>query len=258
MALLELESGKSGRTLATRQRVMRKRREGRQRQALLPRTLPSSRQAAGDRALRWLNVAVALIGILLTAPLMFAIAVAVKITSPGPVLFLQPRIGLDRRTGSAPAGSEDRRRRVDLGGKPFRIYKFRTMRVDFSVKSVWAQRDDPRITPVGRVLRTTRLDELPQLFNVLLGDMNIVGPRPEQPRIFLELLGQVDGYRERQKVPPGITGWAQVNCSYDQCVDDVRRKLAHDLEYIRRRSVVEDVRIMARTLPVMLFRRGAL
>jgi len=219
---------------------------------------PARPRAASERALRVLNVAVAVVGIAFTAPLMLVIAALVKLTSPGPIFFLQPRIGQDRRAVEEPGGTEDPRRRFDLGGKPFRIYKFRTMRADLSLRNVWAQRDDPRITPIGRVLRATRLDELPQLFNVLRGEMNVVGPRPEQPRIFLDLLDQIDGYRERQKVPPGITGWAQINCAYDQCVDDVRRKLAHDLEYIRRRSVAEDVRIMVRTLPVMLFRRGAI
>lgn len=216
------------------------------------RTQPPTR----NRAIRLLNIAVAIVGLIITAPLQLVIAILVKLSSPGPILFTQPRIGLDRR--SRDSGEDRRRRRVDLGGKPFRMYKFRTMRVDSPADGVWARPGDPRVTPVGRFLRSTRLDELPQLYNVVKGDMNIVGPRPEQPRIFLELDRSIVGYRERQKVPPGITGWAQVNCNYDQCLEDVKRKLAHDLEYIRRRCVAEDVRIMARTLPVMLFRRGAL
>jgi len=107
------------------------------------------------------------------------------------------------------------------------------------------------------VLRKLRLDELPQLFNVLKGDMNIVGPRPEQPTIFVYLREQIEGYQRRQRVRPGITGWAQINQGYDTSVDDVRRKVRYDLEYIRRQSALEDLRIMARTLPVMLLRRGA-
>jgi lipopolysaccharide/colanic/teichoic acid biosynthesis glycosyltransferase len=125
-------------------------------------------------------------------------------------------------------------------------------------KQVWASKNDPRITPVGRVLRRYRLDELPQLFNVLQGEMNIVGPRPEQPEIFVELRTAVDRYVERQRVLPGITGWAQVNHQYDQSLDDVKRKVQLDLEYIRSRSAISDLRIMALTLPVMAGRRGAI
>ena len=123
---------------------------------------------------------------------------------------------------------------------------------------VWARADDNRITPVGRVLRKLRLDELPQLWNVLRGDMNVVGPRPEQPRIFVALAEQIEGYQRRQRVRPGITGWAQINLAYDRSVDDVRQKLAFDLEYIRNQSALEDLRIMLRTPAVMLGRRGAL
>src|ERR1700752_109902 len=122
---------------------------------------------------------------------------------------------------------------------------------------VWARPDDPRVTAVGRILRSYRLDELPQLVNVLLGDMNVVGPRPEQPTIFERLRHQVDRYEQRQRARPGITGWAQVNQPYDTSVDSVRRKVELDLEYIRRQSVLEDVRILLRTLPVMLGTKGA-
>jgi len=147
---------------------------------------------------------------------------------------------------------------MDLGGAPFTMYKFRTMRpAGHTGKQVWAQADDERITPLGRVLRRFRLDELPQLFNVLKGDMNVVGPRPEQPDIFVYLREQIESYPRRQRVRPGITGWAQINQGYDTSVDDVRRKVGYDLEYIRRQSVLEDFRIMVRTLPVMMFRRGS-
>jgi lipopolysaccharide/colanic/teichoic acid biosynthesis glycosyltransferase len=130
------------------------------------------------------------------------------------------------------------------------------MRVTPQQRQAWARPDDDRITPVGRVLRKFRLDEFPQLFNVLRGDMNVVGPRPEQPDIFAELRERVDRYPWRQRVLPGITGWAQVNLGYDQTLDDVRRKLDLDLQYLVRRSPTEDARIMLRTLPVMLGRRG--
>jgi lipopolysaccharide/colanic/teichoic acid biosynthesis glycosyltransferase len=221
---------------------------------------------------RLLNVFVAAIGILITLPLMALIALAVWLTSSGPILFSQKRVGRDRRrrrrqessSGEAGPDIEDPdigRREGDAGGQVFTMYKFRTMATDpeeSMSREVWASPDDCRITSVGSVLRAYRLDELPQLFNVLLGDMNVVGPRPEQPAIFQELRSQVDRYPERQIVLPGITGWAQVNRSYDQSLDDVRRKVEFDLEYIRRRSAVEDFRIMLRTLPVMAGRQGSL
>jgi len=213
--------------------------------------------AVSDRNVRRLNVAGAVIGLVCSAPLMILIALAVKLSSRGPILFRQERVGQDRRRNRGP-GMENGRRQSNGGGRIFTMYKFRTMYVGKAKAQVWASPDDPRITPVGRLLRRYRLDELPQLFNVLRGDMNIVGPRPEQPEIFLELRRQVEGYSERQMVLPGITGWAQVNHHYDQCLDDVRRKVGLDLEYIRRRSPAEDLRIMARTLPVMVGRKGSL
>jgi lipopolysaccharide/colanic/teichoic acid biosynthesis glycosyltransferase len=205
---------------------------------------------------RLLNTAVATVALVVASPLLLLIAVLIKLTSRGPVLFRQTRIGLDRRALSRAGGNT--RRRLDQGGHPFIMYKFRTMRVAAVNRDpqVWAQPDDARVTPVGRVLRKFRLDELPQLFNVLRGDMNIVGPRPEQPAIFVYLREQIEGYQRRQRVRPGITGWAQVNQGYDQSVEDVRRKLAYDLAYIRRQSAAEDLRIMLRTIPVIVFRRG--
>lgn len=207
------------------------------------------------RARRWLNALVALAGILVTLPLIVVIAALVKLSSSGPVFYAQTRVGFDGRRHRRAALNG--RRQDDLGGRPFPIYKFRTMRVATARKAeVWAGDDDQRITTVGRWLRRTHLDELPQLFNVLRGDMNVVGPRPEQPSIFARLRREVSAYTRRQYVRPGITGWAQVNLPYDRSVDDVRRKLALDLEYLRRQSAAEDWRIMWRTVPVMLFRRG--
>jgi lipopolysaccharide/colanic/teichoic acid biosynthesis glycosyltransferase len=227
----------------------------------LPWPLPLSRPRAGsprghrDDARRLLNVAIATTGLVLTLPLMIAIAVLIKLTSRGPVLFTQPRVGLDRRALSRAGGNT--RRHLDCGGQPFTMYKFRTMRVHGGkTQQVWALRDDPRVTAIGRVLRKLRLDELPQLWNVLMGDMNVVGPRPEQPAIFVYLREQIQGYQRRQRVLPGITGWAQINRAYDSSVDDVREKLNYDLEYIRQRSALEDFKIMLRTPAVMLGRRG--
>jgi lipopolysaccharide/colanic/teichoic acid biosynthesis glycosyltransferase len=202
---------------------------------------------------------VALFGIVVAAPLMLLIALAVAGSSRGPVFFRQRRVGHDRRKNRR-AKSLGGLRSFDVGGKVFWIYKFRTMthsKGEDPSGETWASAGDLRITAIGSVLRKHRLDELPQLINVLRGEMNVVGPRPEQPGLFQELSGQVDDYRRRQGVLPGITGWAQVNHSYDRCVDDVRKKVALDLEYIRRRSPVEDLRIMVRTLPVMVGRKGA-
>jgi lipopolysaccharide/colanic/teichoic acid biosynthesis glycosyltransferase len=206
---------------------------------------------------RSLNILVALFGILITLPVMAAVALLVKLTSPGPVLFTQPRVGLDRRWRTG-ASSSDPRRKKDLGGRIFQIYKFRTMThcSHGDREQKWATPDDPRVTRVGRILRKYRLDELPQFFNVLKGDMNIVGPRPEQPEIFQELRNQVDGYQRRQRVLPGITGLSQVNHHYDRSIKDVEIKVRYDLEYVKTVSTVEDLRIMAQTLPVVLFRKG--
>lgn len=210
---------------------------------------PRERHEALCRAV---NVTLAAIALLALSPVFLLIALAVKLTSRGPVFYSQVRVGVDRRYGRQ---SRDERRVHDLGGRPFTMHKFRSMHVNAEPdgRAVWALRADPRVTLVGRVLRRTRLDELPQLYNVLKGDMNIVGPRPERPSLFADLREGIPQYRFRQRVKPGITGWAQINQCYDACVDDVRRKVQYDLEYIRRQSLIEDLRIMTMTVPVMLF-----
>jgi lipopolysaccharide/colanic/teichoic acid biosynthesis glycosyltransferase len=215
----------------------------------------STRRTHREGARRALNVVIAAFGLVFALPLMIAIAVLIKLTSRGPILFTQTRVGLDRRALTGAGGNT--RRHVDAGGQLFTMYKFRTMAVaEEQSKQVWARPDDPRVTSIGRVLRKLRLDELPQLWNVLMGDMNVVGPRPEQPSIFSYLRVQVEGYARRQRVRPGITGWAQINLAYDRSVDDVRQKVAFDLEYIHNQSALEDLKIMLRTVPVMLGRRG--
>jgi lipopolysaccharide/colanic/teichoic acid biosynthesis glycosyltransferase len=205
---------------------------------------------------RGINTLLALIAIIVTLPIMLFVAVLVWLTSRGPVLYTQVRVGLDRREPAN--GTENHRRQHDLGGQPFTIYKFRTMRVDAEQGSgaVWAQQRDPRVTAVGGLLRQYRLDELPQLLNVLKGEMNIVGPRPERPTIFAELREHIAEYPLRQRAKPGITGLAQINHHYDRSLEDVRTKVHYDLEYIRRQSVTEDLRIMLMTVPVVLLRRG--
>jgi lipopolysaccharide/colanic/teichoic acid biosynthesis glycosyltransferase len=252
---------------------------------------------------RALNFSIALIALIVLTPLILFIAIAVKLTSRGPIVYRQTRVGVDRRRsggdrravgerrtprarlgesrsraepqiggsahterrGDNPRGDRrangrrgGNRRAVDVGGRAFTMYKFRTMTVNAELEgAVWATKNDARVTPIGGILRGTRLDELPQLVNVLKGDMNVVGPRPERPSIFMQLRKEIDSYHLRQRTRPGITGWAQINQNYDTSIDDVRRKVEYDLAYIERRSVVEDMRIMARTLPVMIFRKGA-
>jgi lipopolysaccharide/colanic/teichoic acid biosynthesis glycosyltransferase len=205
---------------------------------------------------RGINLLLALIAVILLLPVMLLVALLVRFTSQGPVLYTQTRVGLDRR--HTILGSQNHRRERNLGGRPFTIYKFRTMRVDAEHASgaVWAQQRDPRVTPIGRLLRQYRLDELPQLLNVLQGEMNIVGPRPERPTIFAELREHIAEYPLRQRAKPGITGLAQINHHYDRSLEDVRTKVHYDLEYIRRQSVTEDFRIMLKTVPVILLRRG--
>jgi dolichol-phosphate mannosyltransferase len=217
-----------------------------------PPALPS------ERASRVLSLIVASLALTLAAPVMLAVAVLIKLTSPGPVLYAQTRVGRDKRASSRNSRSD--RRRIDYGGRPFKLYKFRTMRVhaERGQGAVWAVPGDQRVTLVGRILRHYRVDELPQLFNVLRGDMNLVGPRPERPQIVEQLGRRINEYKARHGVRPGITGWAQINRHYDQTLEDVRNKLAYDLEYIARRSVFEDLRIMFRTIPVIVSKRGAL
>lgn len=214
----------------------------------------SRRPDAREQLRRALNVTVALIGIVVATPVMLLTALIIRLDSRGPVIYRQSRVGLDRR--GTRRGANFSRRRSDRGGRVFTIYKFRTMRVaDDNDMQRWASQDDDRVTRVGRFLRATRIDELPQLFNVLKGDMNIVGPRPEQPQIFAAMRSEVSRYSQRQRVLPGITGLAQVRLGYDTSVDDVRRKVELDLEYIGRRSAAQDLTIMAKTMPVMVFRK---
>ena len=209
-----------------------------------------------NRVSRVVNFVLAAVALFVALPLLLLIAIAIKLTSRGPVLYTQERVGLNRRTPGVTPGNHRRMR--DIGGRPFTIYKFRTMRVDAEAHSgaVWATQNDPRVTPVGRFLRQYRLDEIPQLLNVMRGEMNIVGPRPERPTIFAELREHITEYPLRQRAKPGITGLAQIYHHYDRSMDDVRTKVRFDLEYIRRQSLREDLRIMLRTIPVILFRRG--
>lgn len=225
-----------------------------------------------QRVERLVNVLLAAVALIVAAPLMLVIAMVVKLTSPGPIFYRQPRVGLNRRGVRLHArrrsdgrwqlwarflALHDELREQDLGGQVFMIYKFRTMceSAEHGTGAVWAVQNDPRSTSIGCFLRKYRLDELPQLFNVLRGDMNIVGPRPERPSIFARLSEEIEEYPLRQRTKPGITGWAQIHLKYDSCVDDVRNKVRYDLEYLRQKSILRDLKIMAKTLPSVLFRR---
>jgi lipopolysaccharide/colanic/teichoic acid biosynthesis glycosyltransferase len=200
------------------------------------------------------------------APLFVIIPLLIKLDSPGPAFYSQYRVGLNRRrrqrrSDHAPVGEERRRRdrrQVHAEGKPFQIHKFRTMYTDAEQDGpVWASEDDPRVTRVGRFLRATRLDELPQLWNVVRGEMSLVGPRPERPFFVNRFARRIPHYRSRLYAMPGITGLAQVEHRYDADEDDVRSKLAYDLAYLKGYSIWRDLLILIRTAFVMVRRRGA-
>ena len=188
---------------------------------------------------RGLNFSVALVGLILALPLLPFIMLAVKLDSPGPVLY--------------------RQRRVGRGGIVFYCYKFRTMRQDAEADTgaTWAADDDPRITRAGKFLRASRLDEIPQLWCVLKGDMHFVGPRPERPEFVEWLSKEIPYYGVRHVVRPGITGWAQVQYKYGNTAEDAREKLQYDLFYIKNASVGLDLLIMFQTIKIVLLGRGA-
>jgi lipopolysaccharide/colanic/teichoic acid biosynthesis glycosyltransferase len=164
-------------------------------------------------------------------------------------------VGLDRRWRRKI--SREQRRTQDLGGQPFAIYKFRSMRLDAETTTgaVWATTNDPRVTPIGSVLRKYHIDEIPQLINVIRGEMNFVGPRPERPIIVARLRENIDEYPLRHRVKPGITGLAQITQRYDSCLDDVRRKVSYDVQYLGRQSLWLDFVILLRTAPAVLTNR---
>lgn len=209
--------------------------------------------------LRSLDVFGALLGLLLSLPIFLLVPLLIKLDSPGPVFYRQLRTGINRRRRAASvAASPVEQRHEELYGKPFHIYKFRTMEEDAERRSgaVWAIQDDPRITAVGRWLRRLHLDEIPQFWNVLRGDMSLVGPRPERPEIIRRLVAAVPEYQNRLEVKPGITGPAQICLGYDNNIDDVRRKTQLDLLYISHRTLRLQLRLLALTL-VKIFSSAA-
>lgn len=183
---------------------------------------------------RAIDILFAVPGVLIATPIVLLLALLVKLTSRGPAFYLQERVGKD--------------------GRVFKIIKLRTMVADAEAATgpVWAQADDPRETPLGRILRRTHLDELPQFWNVLKGDMSLIGPRPERPVFVEKFKAEIPNYEARLAVRPGITGWAQINHPSDRTLDDVRRKLHFDREYIREMGWRLDIRIMAATAARML------
>ena len=182
---------------------------------------------------------IALFGLVVFSPIMLIIAVAMKVSSRGPALYRQTRVGWQ--------------------GRQFTLYKFRSMQehAEAQTGAVWATRDDPRVTPLGRWLRRLRLDELPQFVNVLRGEMSIVGPRPERPEFVATLAEHIPFYRQRLCVRPGITGWAQINHKYGDTIEEAARKLEYDLYYIKNLSPALDLYVVLNTLKTVLLQRGA-
>ena len=179
-----------------------------------------------------------LLGLLISLPIIFVTIVAIKLDSKGPIFYKQMRVGHK--------------------GRIFELIKFRSMRIDSEVNgAVWAEKNDPRVTRVGRLIRLLRFDEIPQFWNVLKGDMSLVGPRPERPEFVRELIEEIPYYSLRHAVAPGITGWAQVNYSYGASKEDALAKLEYDLYYIKNLSPLLDMLILARTVRTVLFGRGA-
>jgi sugar transferase (PEP-CTERM system associated) len=188
---------------------------------------------------RAMDIVCALAGLILAAPLLAITAALVKLTSPGKALYHQKRVGLH--------------------GREFTVHKFRSMREDAEAGTgaVWATAGDVRVTTVGRFIRRTRLDEIPQLWNVLMGDMSMVGPRPERPEFVEQLTAQIPFYGLRHSVRPGVTGWAQVRYTYGASVEDAMEKLQFDLFYIKRMTIAFDLFILLSTVKTVLLRRGA-
>lgn len=217
-------------------------------------------------AKRLIDIIGASFGLMVSIPFWIVIPILIKLDSKGPVLYTQFRVGLDRRRGdrrllSVGCGERrerDERRQYRSYGRPFEIFKFRTMRqgAEKLCGPVWAKQNDPRITKLGFLLRKTRIDEIPQLINVLRGNMSLVGPRPERPFFVEKLNGIIKDYRDRFAVKPGITGLAQVEHKYDESIEDVNGKIKHDLKYINSWSVIQDIRILLKTVVVVLTARG--
>jgi exopolysaccharide biosynthesis polyprenyl glycosylphosphotransferase len=199
---------------------------------------PATRGRLDAAGQRLTDIVLSLALLVLTLPLMLLTAAVIRLDSRGPVLYRQVRVGLH--------------------GRPFTVLKFRSMRTDAEARGpVWAMQRDPRVTRIGSFMRLTRIDELPQLINVLRGEMSFIGPRPERPHFVEQLERVLPFYRDRALVKPGLTGWAQVNYPYGASVEDARAKLSYDLYYVKHRSLLLDLLILVATVRVVLFQRGA-
>lgn len=216
---------------------------------------------------RTFDLAFASLLLVAVSPVMLATAVLVKLTSKGPVIYRQERVGLNRRLRDrrirrvdGPEVLERRRddRRANLGhGRVFTIYKFRSMTVDAEAAGAqFTKKGDVRVTAIGRFIRRTRIDELPQLWNVLRGEMSLVGPRPERPVFVGEFIKQIPGYGDRLGLKPGLTGLAQVENGYDSELEDFRRKAKYDQIYLQECCLRNDLKIMARTVSVVIRGQG--
>ena len=179
---------------------------------------------------RIIDILFSLIALFLLAPLFILLSLLIFLSSPGSVFYRQIRVGKE--------------------GSHYKMYKFRTMYQDSEKNTgpIWATMEDERITPIGKILRRFHLDEIPQFFNVLIGDMSIVGPRPERPEIVAHIMKEIPDYLNRTKIKPGITGWAQIHGVYDKNLDDVTLKLKNDYYYIENRSIAFDIKILFLTL----------
>jgi exopolysaccharide biosynthesis polyprenyl glycosylphosphotransferase len=189
---------------------------------------------------RLMDIAISAVGLVIGLPPMLGIGLLVRVTSPGPVFYHQRRVG--------------------LRGRIFTVHKFRTMQRDAEAHTgpVWAsKKGDLRVTAIGQWLRRTRLDELPQLWNILVGEMSLVGPRPERPEFVTNLTRQIPYYGQRHIVRPGLTGWAQVRYTYGASTEDALQKLQYDLYYIKNLSIVFDLYILFETIKTVVLRRGA-
>jgi lipopolysaccharide/colanic/teichoic acid biosynthesis glycosyltransferase len=199
-----------------------------------------------------------LVGLTLLAALLPALAVLIKLDSRGPVFYRQSRVGINRRRRASGHVSDRNRRKVLQPGRPLEIIKLRTMTVNAEANGPqWASRNDSRITRIGEFLRKTRLDELPQFWNVLRGDMSLIGPRPERLVFVRQFASEVPNYYDRLLVKPGLTGLAQVRNGYDTDTSSVHRKVAYDREAIRRAGLVMDLEILLATVSVVIKGEGA-
>jgi exopolysaccharide biosynthesis polyprenyl glycosylphosphotransferase len=187
---------------------------------------------------RLMDIFISFLILIVSSPIIILTSIAIKIDSKGPIFFKQERLGQN--------------------GRPFKVLKFRSMINDAEKYTgpVWSQKDDPRVTRMGKFVRRVRIDEIPQMFNVLKGEMSLVGPRPERAFFVEKLSQEIPYYKRRLKVRPGVTGWAQIKHKYDETIEDVKIKLRYDLFYIENMSIRMDFKILLRTVFVVLFGKG--